>query len=301
MKRVAVTGGNGILGSQVVDHLSKRGYVSVILDRNEGISGKHRHHDVHVKSVDLNDYAAVEQALEGCDALIHIAAIPDPAHHSPHVVFANNTVSTFHVLEAAAKHGIQKTVIASSESAYGFPWATKPLSPFFVPVDESHPLIPEDCYGISKAVNEVTAEGFHRRTGMQVVCLRLSSILNKAGYLYFQSCLAKPEELRRVLWSYVDIRDAAEACVLAVEREGLGCTALNIAADDTFNDRKSQELLRVYFPDVIDIRSPYIEYEAFYSNAKAKELLGWQPAHYWRDEVEKLGLGNKDAIDRPLP
>ena len=98
---------------------------------------------------------------------------------------------------------------------------------------------------------------------MQVVNLRLSTLMNEYRYTFFDSCLDKPEELRRVLWSYVDMQDAVEACLLAVEQNDLGCVSLNICADDIYQTRKSQELLREFFPEVTDIRQPYDNHEGF--------------------------------------
>lgn len=74
------------------------------------------------------------------------------------------------------------------------------------------------------------------------------------------------------------MNDAVEACLLAIEQDDLGCVSLNICADDVYQTRKSQALLREFFPDVTDIRKAYNHYEAFYSNEKAKKLLGWKPS-----------------------
>jgi len=289
MPKVAVTGGQGTMGTGVTQELLARGFDAVLLDRHDGGSRYAGEPRVDVRVIDLQDYAAVEDAFAGCDAVVHMAAIPDPGDYKPSVYIVN-TATTYNVFEAAAACGIRKVVQASSESAYGFPWARKPLDPLYVPIDESHPLIPEDCYGISKAANELVGEAFYRRTGMQVVTLRLSSVLKEAGYQEFYGLMEDPSVLRRVLWSYVDVRDAVEACILALEKDGLGAVTLNIAADDTFQTRRSRELLQAYFPNVADIRADYGGFEAFYSNALAKKLLDWQPRYRWR---EVLGYSNE--------
>lgn len=285
MRTIVVTGGNGHFGSQIVINLAEKGYNVVILDRKTGPDSIQSMRNVQTQIVDLTDYDQVLKAMKGGNAVIHMAAIPDPTVDKAQVIFSNNTVSTYNVLESAANLGFSKAVIGSSESAYGFPWAHRPLSPLYFPVDELHPLIPHDPYGTSKAVNELTGQSFFRRTGMQVVSLRLSTLNGAEGYRFFYDLIETPLVLRRVLWSYVDIRDAAEACVLAVEKDGLGCISLNIAADDTFSNIKSADLLQQFFPDVSDIRATFNEYEALYSNAKAKELLGWKIRHHWRDQI----------------
>jgi Nucleoside-diphosphate-sugar epimerases len=92
----------------------------------------------------------------------------------------------------------------------------------------------------------------------------------------------------RNVWNYIDVRDAASACRLALEAEELGCVALNIVADDTCMDVKSRELMTEVFPEVKDFRESLEGYEGLMSNKKAKELLGWQPVHTWRDNVKSL-------------
>src|SRR5690606_23260713 len=110
------------------------------------------------------------------------AAIPQAYTHPNDVCFRNNVMCTYNILEAAANLGIGKVVLASSESSYGICFATDFFEPQYLPVDEAHPQTPEDSYGLSKVVNEVTAEAFHRRTGMQVLSFRLGNILVPEAY-----------------------------------------------------------------------------------------------------------------------
>ena len=92
--------------------------------------------------------------LAGADAVVHLAAIPAANIHTPEVTFQNNVMSTYNILEAAGGLGIKKAVIASSESSYGIVFAIHLLGPRYVPMDEDHPQLPQDSYGLSKAVNE---------------------------------------------------------------------------------------------------------------------------------------------------
>ena len=70
-----------------------------------------------------------------------------------------NVLSTYNVLEACAVLNINKVVVASSESSYGICFASDFFAPKYLPIDEAHPQLPEDSYGLSKVVNEVTADG----------------------------------------------------------------------------------------------------------------------------------------------
>lgn len=281
MAKVVITGGSGKLGRWVVKHFVEQGYDVVNADvrlPDEPLCP--------TLLVDLNHLGEAYGVLAGADAVVHLAAIP-AAHIKPsEVTFQNNVVTTYNILEAAAGLGIRKAVIASSESSYGIVFAVNRFGPQYVPVDEEHPQLPQDSYGLSKVVNEQTADMFHRRTGMQVVSFRIGNVIEPGDYAKFPSFIRDPAQRDRILWSYVDTRDIAEACRLAIEAEGLGSVALNLAADDTSMAIPSRELLAARYPEVSDIRAPLSGYETLLSNAKAKKLLGWQPKHSWRDYVK---------------
>lgn len=280
MAKVVVTGGSGMLGRWVVKHFVEQGYEVLSVDNRppeEAVCPS--------LTIDLEDLGQTYGALAGADAVVHMAAIPRAGMTSPEVTFRNNVMTTYNVLEAAAGLGIRKAVIASSESSYGICFAVHPLSPAYVPMDEAHPQLPQDSYGLSKIVNEATADMFNRRTGMQVVSLRLGNVIPPEWYERFPSFIHNPEERERILWSYIDTRDAAEACRLAIEAEGLGSVALNLAADESSMDIPSRELMAARYPGVTDFRAELSGHESLLNSEKAKRLLGWQPKHKWREQL----------------
>lgn len=281
-KKVVVTGGSGMLGRWVVRHFVEQGYEVLNVDTRLP-----EEELCPTLIVNLEDLGQTYGALAGADAVVHMAAIPRAGMVPPEVTFRNNVMSTYNVLEAAAGLGIRKAVIASSESSYGICFAVNPLGPTYVPMDEEHPQLPEDSYGLSKVVNEATADMFHRRTGMQVVSLRLGNVIPPEWYERFPSFIHKPEERDRILWSYIDTRDAAEACRLAIETDGLGSVAINLASDETSMDVKSLELMAARYPDVNDFRAPLEGFETLLNSEKAKRLLGWQPKYRWREQLDK--------------
>jgi nucleoside-diphosphate-sugar epimerase len=281
VQKVVVTGGSGLLGVWVVKEFLASGYEVVNADIRRSVEP-----GVRTVVTDLEDLGEVYGVLQGADAVIHLAAIPQAYTHSNERTFRNNAMTTYNVLEAAAGLGIQKAVIASSESSYGLVFPLKRLDPLYVPIDEAHPQLPEDSYGLSKIVNEQTADMFHRRTGMQVVSFRLGNVITPDTYAKFPSFIHKPEERDVILWSYIDARDAGVACRLAVEVDGLGSVALNLANDETSMDIKTRELLAARYPNVIDIRAPLDGFETLLDSSKAKQLLGWKPQRRWREEVK---------------
>ncbi|QHT58807.1 NAD(P)-dependent oxidoreductase [Paenibacillus lycopersici] len=280
MAKVVVTGGSGMLGRWVVHHFVEQGYEVVNVD-----SVRPQEEACPTLLVDLNNLGEVYNALAGADAVVHLAAIPAAHIRTSDVTFQNNVMSTYNILEAAAGLGIRKAVIASSESSYGVVFAVNRFGPSYVPVDEDHPQLPQDSYGLSKVVNEQTADMFHRRTGMQVVSLRIGNVIPPERYALFPSFIHDSAQRDRILWSYVDTRDIAEACRLAIEKDGLGSVAINLAADDTSMAIPSRQLLAEQFPEVSEFREPMNGFESLLSNARAKALLGWTPKHAWRNYV----------------
>ncbi|MDG5789857.1 NAD(P)-dependent oxidoreductase [Evansella sp. AB-P1] len=281
MKKVVVTGGSGRLGPSVIKEFLDHGYDVINADNKYP-------KEALCKTIitDLTNLGEVYGVLAGADAVIHLAAIPVANSHPNEVTFRNNVMSTYNILEAAGNLGIKKAVISSSEASYGICNTKHNLTPQYVPMDEEHPQLPEDSYGLSKIANEETANMIHRRTGMQVVSMRLGNVISPEMYDKFPSFIKKPELRKKLLWSYIDARDAATAYRLAIETDGLGSVVLNIAADETSMDIESKQLMETSFPSVKDFREDLSGFDTLLSNKKAKELLNWQPIHRWRDYVK---------------
>jgi len=286
-KRIVVTGGSGKAGKWIVKDLVAQGYEVLNLDWKLPESPL-----CQTQIVDLTDLGQVHNALsqhsirdrQPVEAVIHFAAIPQPFIYPNDVTFRNNVMSTYNILEAAANLDIRKVVLASSESSYGIVFAEQFFAPNYLPIDERHPLLSEDSYGLSKMVNEATGEAFHRRTGMQVISFRLGNVLEPEDYPRVRQTFTNPEERLRILWSYIDVRDMAVACRLAVELDGLGAQSLILSAEDTSSDLPSEELIRRYLPELTEYIEHLPERTGFLSNAKAQEVLGWKQQHFFMDQ-----------------
>ncbi|WP_219834049.1 NAD(P)-dependent oxidoreductase [Paenibacillus sp. R14(2021)] len=280
MQTIAVTGGGGKLGQYVVKALVRQQYNVVLLDRSHAAGLPCRQ-----IIVDTSDLGQLASALQGADAVIHLAAVPSPTGFPVPAIFANNVMGSYNVLEAASLLGIRRVVMGSSTSCYGFAWAIKPFAPHYLPIDEDHPQLTQEGYGFSKTVGELTAAMFHRRNGMSVVSLRFSLIAAPAEYARLRRGLGKPDEFAKILWSYVDIRDAADACIASLHADVNGAVALNITGDDTLSELPTVELLRACYPEVKDLRQDFDGREPLFSNSLAKKMLGWHPQHRWADEL----------------
>lgn len=283
-ERIAVTGSSGHLGRAVVDDLVAHGYQVVGIDRSVAPEATHPTYAWEGESVE-----PLRPLLEDCDALIHLAAIPAPVGHLPEVVFVNNTRATFAALEAAGSVGIRRAVIASSGSAYGTAWSPQPTRFRQVPVDENHPMTNFDPYGLSKEVDERTAAVMARRHTMSVAALRFHWIATREQQL---EAMARqrtgPRDLDDELgslWGYVDLRDAASACRLAIEaaaRSPYGFVPLNVVAADSLADAPIPDLLAEHAPE-IEVTAPLGPTQGAYAIGRAAELIGWMPQHSWRD------------------
>jgi UDP-glucose 4-epimerase len=271
--RIAVTGASGRLGSATVTALLEHGHEVVAID-NRPTS----HRDVRSMQADLRDLGQTYGALAGAEAIIHLAAIPAPRGWPPEVVYATNVLSTFNVFEAAATLGIRRVVSASSVSALGFPWQHRWSEPLYLPIDEAHPLLPQDCYGLSKVQGEETAAAYCRRGAGSAASLRFSTILSQDALAqYVAGVHAEPQRHAHLLWSYVDLAVAADACVRAVDAAFEGHEPLYITADDTTSDLPTDTLLDRYFPNVPRRPGDRPARWSLLDVSRARQVIGYQP------------------------
>jgi len=284
-ERVLVTGTSGRLGRAVVAELLDAGCELVGADRVAPASVSAGMQAVEWDGRDVDTLTA---AMEGCTALVHLAAIPQPGNHPAEVVFGNNTTATFAALQAASRLGIRRVALASSCSAYGMPWSPRPTRAGYVPVDELHPMRNFDPYGLSKEVDERTAQMFSRQYGMTVAALRFHWISTREEQLERVESLRTdtdwPTQLRE-MWGYVDLRDAARACRLAVQQartQPYGFVPMNIVAADSLTEQPIAELLARHAPE-IELRAAPETVRGTFSIARARAVIGWEPQHSWRD------------------
>jgi nucleoside-diphosphate-sugar epimerase len=275
--KVVVTGGTGKAGRAVVRELLEHGYdvLNVDLRRPAEPSSD-------FLQADLTDYGQCLAALHGAEAVVHLGAIPAPGLHTEEVTFRANIGSTYNVFEAARIVGLRRVVWASSETTLGLPFDRQ--TPIYAPIDEEHPLFPESSYALSKVLGEEMARQFNRWTGIPVVGLRFSNIMEPHDYAAFPTYQADPMSRKWNLWGYVDARDVAQSCRLGLEANIQGAEAFIIAAADTVMRRSNQELMAAVFPTV-PLREGAGDHGTLLSIEKARRVLGYEPKYSWRDAV----------------
>lgn len=280
--KVVVTGGIGKLGQYVVQALfdsanGREAHSVTVFDRAHGQVPP----AVRLLVGDVLDLGQVVGVLAGADAVIHLAGVPQPGTVPDDVVFRTNTLATFNVHEAAARLGIRRVVTASSEAAVGWTYRRHDFLPDYLPIDENHPLRAQDAYGLSKIASEAIARSYSDGYGIETVAIRPPWVI-------------APEELEALrkrggravtgfqLFNYIDVRDVAEAFRLAIERPVNGHVALLVPNDDPSVAEPLNELLPRLYPPIKDLAARLTGTLPAASNARAKQILGWQPRHTWR-------------------
>jgi nucleoside-diphosphate-sugar epimerase len=293
MARVVVTGGSGKAGRAVVADLVDHGEDVVNVDLVALPDSR-----APLLRAELTSLGETIEALRGADAVVHLAAIPAPGILTVERTFEINVRSTWNVFSAAALLGLERVVWASSETVLGLPFgqvgarnlldaAAAPghiATPDYAPIDEDHPLRPHSSYALSKVLGEEMARQFARWTGIPFLALRFSAIREPAEYATFAEDGRDPHAGEWNLWGYVDARDVAQACRRALRADVRGAEAFIVTAADTASPYPNSELLGRCFPS-LSLRAPGADHDTLLSIDKARRLLGYEPAHSWRDAV----------------
>jgi nucleoside-diphosphate-sugar epimerase len=276
MARIVVTGASGKAGRAVVRTLLEHDHDVLAVDVVSPTEPS-----APFLLADLTEYGQTVECLAGQDAVVHLAAIPASGIRTEETTFRTNMLSTYNVFEAARLVGLHRVVWASSETILGLPFERE--QPAYAPIDEDHPAYPESSYAVSKVLSEELGRQLHRWTGTPYVALRFSNIMEPHDYESFPSYWNDPNLRRWNLWGYVDARDVAESCRLALEAE-IGAEHFIVAAADTVMNRPSRELMAEVYPAV-----PYQptagDFDTLLSIVKARKLLGYEPQWSWRDHI----------------
>jgi len=276
MSRVVVTGGAGKTGRAVVRELVEHGndVLSVDLARSDDLPCEQL-------VADLTDYGETVDALKGAGSVVHLAAIPAPGLKPDELTFRVNIASTYNVFSAAPILGLRRVVWASSETVLGLPFDRPPR---YAPIDEDHAPYPESSYSLSKVAGEELARQFARWTGIPYLGLRFSNVMEPHDYERFAGWQDDAQLRRWNLWGYVDARDVAQACRLALDAPVEGAEVFIVAAADTVMRRSNAELMAEVYPGV-DLRGDIGEHDTLLSIEKARRVLGYEPRYSWRTGV----------------
>lgn len=285
-----VTGARGKVGSAAVRALVEAGHEVTATDVERGTFERPDPGDPDYVQADMTDAGDAFAVVSGSDAVVHAAAIPEPTHNPPHVVFQNNLMATFNVLEAAVRFGASRFVNVSSETVPGFFFPERDFLPDYVPVDEEHPIRPQDPYALSKHFGEQLMDAAVRRSDVRCISIRPSWVQWEGNYEQnLGPQVRDPSQLSPNFWSYIDVYDLADAIRLAVESDLPGHEVFYIASPDNVGGRPFAELVREYYGDRVELRESAREDASGISCAKAERLLGYAPSRSWRDYLDEDG------------
>jgi nucleoside-diphosphate-sugar epimerase len=207
------------------------------------------------------------------------------------------TMGAFYVMDAARRLGVKKVVAASSYFVLGlgFRLSGTPFVPDYLPMDEEHPLRPEDTYSLSKVLCEEIYQSFARAYGMQVTAMRLLGVYydsvewNRNSYK-FNVTVPPADDLNRGwllsnVYQYADARDIAVFVKLAMEAENLSpFEAFFVATDTTYNEPTGAVVTK-HWPSLAEKARDIPGTEGLISIKKAERMLGYKPAYSWRNTL----------------
>ncbi len=281
--KILVTGSTGGIGRWVVRRLLEAGHSLRAMD----IPGQPANSDYEYINGDIRDLAQVRRAAHGMDAIVHLAAIPGDWGQNAELVLDTNIHGTWNVLLAALETQVQRVVSFSSINALG--QGEKSHSGLYLPLDDAIPHQPVQNYYLSKHIGEELCAAFAARGTFQAVSLRPTLVLSpEEGRMSWWDEL--PEEYKleghiKDFWSYVDVRDVADAVLLSLSAPVNVHQAFLLTADDNRTHTPTAQIIDKYYSH---LTWPKVSKEEYLSRGEfislvdcsaAKEVLGWQPKY----------------------
>jgi len=297
--RILVTGARGKVGAATVAALHDAGHDVTATDLHRPLYESQRG-PVRYVQAELTDPGDAYALVRGQEAVVHAAAIPEPAQNTPSTVFANNLMGTFNTLEAAVRWGVGRFVHLSSETVTGVAFAERRFLPDYVPVDEEHPARPQDPYGTAKHFGELLMDGATRRSDLTGVSIRPSWVQWEGNYASNLGGWIREPSASEGFWSYIDAYDLADAIRLAAEAATPGHEVVYIASPDIAAREPLEVLARRFYGDRMpELRPSDDEPDpGGISIAKARRLLGYAPHRSWRRYLDDAGELRPEAAER---
>lgn len=271
--RLAITGARGKLGRAVVAAALGEGREVVAVDHRPASQEDQRHPNLSHVLADVTSYAALREAVQGSQALIHLAAYPSPIGHRAHEVHNLNVVASYNALQVALDLGTSHVCQASSVNAIGGAFSRQARYDYF-PLDEDHPSYNEDPYSLSKWICEAQADSVARYDeSITIASLRLHRLVTDREDATAQLA-GHAEVFSRELWGYTSLEAAARACLASVDASWKGHQVFYVVAPRTAADRPTGALCAEFYPNV-RVSRHLEDFEGLYDCSKAARLLGW--------------------------
>ena len=294
--KILVTGSQGGIGRWLVKALLEAGHTLRTLDQAaepRGIDWEHFPGDVR-------DLSLVRRAVQGMEAVMHLAAILSETK-GLELLYTVNIQGTWNILMACEEAGITRVINFSSVQAIGH---SSPVhTDLSFPLDDQVPKQPYHAYQTSKQVGEEICTAYARQHGLEIFSLRPTYVF-RSNSGADRGWLGRPDEVRahqaaNDYWSFVDVRDVCEAARLCLTaplsnpwgRPQGGHQTLMLSSDYTHARLPTVELARKYYPHIVWPRVTPEEYtkdnpfRSLIDSSLAKQALGWQPVFSTRQAV----------------
>jgi nucleoside-diphosphate-sugar epimerase len=281
--KILITGSTGGIGRFVVQRLLEDGHCLRAMD----ITAQPHCADYEYLIGDVRDVTTVRRAVQGMEAVVHLAAIPFDMDRQEAQILDTNIHGTSNVLLASQEAGVQRVVNFSSINALGQAERTHPA--LYLPLDDEVPHYNVRNYSLSKHIGEEMCRGFAARGVFTAVSLRptLVTIPEPSRYAWWDML---PEEFKleghiNDFFSYVDVRDVAEATALALTAEIKLHQAFLLASCEGRTRMPTAEIVEKYYPQLPwpkISKEEYLAKDPFISLldcSAAHQVLGWQPKY----------------------
>ncbi|MGM9570906.1 MAG: NAD-dependent 4,6-dehydratase LegB [bacterium] len=306
-KKVLVTGADGFIGSHLTEKLLESGYdVRAFVYYNSFNSwgwldtlSRDIKNELDVFSGDVRDPFGVKEAMRGCDAVLHLAAlIAIPySYHSPAAYIDTNIKGTLNILQAARELGIKKIVQTSTSEVYG--------TAQFVPITEEHPLQGQSPYSASKIGADQLAYSFYASFQLPVAIIRpfntygprqsaravIPTIITQIAAGRERIKLGSLHPTRD--FNYV--QDTVNGFIAMLESENAVGQVINIGSNYEISIGETAEMISevmgrkiVIETEEVRLRPAKSEVERLWAdNDKAKKLLNWEPQYGGREGFKR--------------
>ncbi len=298
--KVLITGGTGSLAQYIIQQLEPD-HELVLFDRVKPGENRFNFEIKHPYiQGDLTNPEDCAKAVAGCDAVIHLGAIPWPCDHpvwTPRIASMGvkvppfdetlrvNTMGTYHVMYAAVQAGAKVVITAVSNCTlgHGFRISNTPFPVKYFPIDEEHPTDIEDSYSLSKLFQSEVMHSFTRAYGIRTYGISPATIMRPEQQEAHAKSVEPATEITEWFDGYQDIEDVANAfkMVLDAYKDLPPYDDYFINADDHLALEDSVDLLRKFRPDLLDKVRDLPGRSSFISAAKAKKAFGWKPKYSW--------------------
>jgi NAD dependent epimerase/dehydratase len=306
-KKILITGADGFIGSHLTEELVRTGHdVRAFVLYNSfnswgwlDDSAKDIRQSLDVFSGDIRDPYGVKKAMQGCDVVLHLAAlIAIPySYHSPDTYVDTNVKGTLNIVQAARELGVEKVVHTSTSEVYG--------TARFVPITEEHPLQGQSPYSASKIGADQIAMSFYTSFGTPVAIIRPFNTYGprQSARAVIPTIITQIANGKRNLklgslhptrdFNYV--KDTVRGFIAVAESDNSVGEVINIGSNYEITIGETVELIAEVMGAKIQIetdqarlRPEKSEVERLWAdNAKAKSILGWEPLYGGRDGFKR--------------